>query len=781
MKEWLRFIKLSKKKSVSVLLCLSIIICAAPPTFAEDTDEIAQAVFFASDFQDIGELSVSHLAPESIDFDAADTRTVTSEPMDRPDKVPVDTVPDNTDLQSDELLFDEATYQPEDLVVFQDQAASNWLESGQGFELYAASTGMTFTQLRRKFPAGKYWNHAHNPGNAKSQNNADGWTDTPCPGSHTDMIDTELQTCNAYWPGDYMIGLQCYGYADKLGYDATGIDPETWEKKTYSGALYDLKAGDIVRIDNGNGGQHSIFVIDVEGEDVIYTDCNEGGTCVIRWDQTITKNDLADHFVYVKVCPTNAFVQDEYCHCSANVSGSYVASRQVSIYSTHKLSGSTIGTIPSGATVSVSMGDAALCHVNYNGISGYADARYLSKQSGASIQANWNFLYLTIPDSAAQTIKIYCSGNLPGRYSITADIIGGSRLDWVNWENETCAVFTVTAVQPADGKIIFYLLNENKEIVASCELPVKVNVTQTTLTIDDSFLRKVITVNADHTDNMTLKLSAGGYLPDDYSFSILQCSYDICRFSWPGDWYGSSHDLNIQLVYQGDCTIVVGLICQNVVRAAASIYLTATGTTYVVPVLSKVNINLPDVKERIVTYEFKGVLPRNFAFYVTNISSDAFSAENSGDFYDRNGTLAIDMKVKGNYSGSGTITSKLWDTQYSDNRPVKATVVLPVTVWQRSMNGQGLVIPEKVQDISDSSFMNTAAASVIIPDGAVRIESGAFAKNRNLSEIYIPSSVNLIEDNAFANSKPFTIFGSADSMAEEYAIENQYDFVPVKY
>ena len=137
------------------------------------------------------------------------------------------------------------------------------------------------------------------------------------------------------------------------------------------------------------------------------------------------------------------------------------------------------------------------------------------------------------------------------------------------------------------------------------------------------------------------------------------------------------------------------------------------------------------------------------------------------------------MKVKGNYSGSGTITSKLWDAQYPDNKPVKTTIVLPVTVWQRRMNHEGLVLPEQITEISDSSFMNTGASSVIVPDGVVKIGSSAFAGNRSLSEIYLPASVTAIDANAFAESGRFTVFGLPGSLAEEYAINNQYDFVPV--
>ena len=65
--------------------------------------------------------------------------------------------------------------------------------------IQVCSGGMSLAQLRNKFPAGKYWNHAGNPGSGSAQNNQDGYTSTPCP-KHGN-VGSSSQTCNGFAPG----------------------------------------------------------------------------------------------------------------------------------------------------------------------------------------------------------------------------------------------------------------------------------------------------------------------------------------------------------------------------------------------------------------------------------------------------------------------------------------------------------------------------------------------------------------------------------------------------
>ena len=161
---------------------------------------------------------------------------------------------------------------------------------------------LSIAQIREKFPDGKYWNHADNPGASNSVNNQDGWTNTPCPRHKT--VGTSAQTCNGFAPSGRQLSWQCMGYAEKIGYDITGYNPRNnahgWSTSKNVSALDSLKPGDIVRYKNDG---HSIYVLGVDGNTVTYTDCNSDGHCKIRWDATISKSTLASSFTYVRSAP----------------------------------------------------------------------------------------------------------------------------------------------------------------------------------------------------------------------------------------------------------------------------------------------------------------------------------------------------------------------------------------------------------------------------------------------------------------------------------------------
>lgn len=156
-------------------------------------------------------------------------------------------------------------------------------------EIEAAETGLTLAQLRQKFPAGKYWNGG----------NSDSYTSSPCT-HHYNCNYNGSCGCNSFKG----LSIQCMGYAEKLGYDATGYNPRNnangWYTNYSSSAIDSLKPGDIVRYLN-NG--HSIYVTAVNGNTVTYTDCNHGNTCIIRWDVTISKSELKSSFTYVRQAP----------------------------------------------------------------------------------------------------------------------------------------------------------------------------------------------------------------------------------------------------------------------------------------------------------------------------------------------------------------------------------------------------------------------------------------------------------------------------------------------
>ncbi len=147
---------------------------------------------------------------------------------------------------------------------------------------------LTLEELQDKFPEGKYWNGG----------DPDRWTETPCT-HHGNCPNGGGCGCNSFMG----LSIQCMGFAEKLGYDATGFNPREnkngWYTYKSSSALQNLKPGDIVR---RNG--HSMYVIGVDGENVTIADCNsKDRSCNIRWGGTVTKSNLSVNFEEVRSAP----------------------------------------------------------------------------------------------------------------------------------------------------------------------------------------------------------------------------------------------------------------------------------------------------------------------------------------------------------------------------------------------------------------------------------------------------------------------------------------------
>ena len=164
----------------------------------------------------------------------------------------------------------------------------------------ASATGLTLAQLQAKFPDGAYWNHIVQAGHGYPNyedvgpcNNPDGYTWVPCD-THNGNAGVGGHDCNSFNGG-----MQCFGFARKLGYDAYGSYPSSWNK-TYD--LSNIKPGDIIRYDAGQW-DHSIFVTGVNGDTITFGDCNNGGRCLIKWNRTTTKSALSGVLHYVESAP----------------------------------------------------------------------------------------------------------------------------------------------------------------------------------------------------------------------------------------------------------------------------------------------------------------------------------------------------------------------------------------------------------------------------------------------------------------------------------------------
>ena len=123
-----------------------------------------------------------------------------------------------------------------------------------------------------RYPAGKYWNDG----------NPESYTSSPCVNHNACNHFTIYNIYDSGYTSRLYSsrgGIQCAGYARKVAYDFYR-GPMAWLRFRNPAGMT-LRVGDQVRIGND---QHTVFVTQVNGNSLKVTDCNAGGTCVIRWD-----------------------------------------------------------------------------------------------------------------------------------------------------------------------------------------------------------------------------------------------------------------------------------------------------------------------------------------------------------------------------------------------------------------------------------------------------------------------------------------------------------------
>ena len=84
--------------------------------------------------------------------------------------------------------------------------------------------------------------------------------------------------------------------------------------------------------------------------------------------------------------------------------------------------------------------------------------------------------------------------------------------------------------------------------------------------------------------------------------------------------------------------------------------------------------------------------------------------------------------------------------------------VLSKAVMLEKVPVKVLLFPASIKTIEEGAFDGVSATIVRIPDGYLAIRKGAFANCPDLKEIYIPSSVNEIEEDIFQNSPNVVIY-----------------------
>lgn len=233
--------------------------------------------------------------------------------------------------------------------------------------------------------------------------------------SQPDVV-SKLATYTSYWPGKKWderngLGKQCYAFAHYIfnnlfgrgnitvgsysgstqyKFDAPRSDIITIGTVTPAGGQSDFAAllnqaapGDYMQMKRRrSGGPHSAIVVSVDqgAGTISYIDANSdnANTCKLHNDSYSTfynTNQGLSIYRYRDYNPSSS----SSCNCSESYAGDYrcTSKSTLLIRSGHGTGYSSLGSIPSGATVHVSKADGTWAHVTYNGISGYSSMQYL--------------------------------------------------------------------------------------------------------------------------------------------------------------------------------------------------------------------------------------------------------------------------------------------------------------------------------------------------------------------------------------------------------------------
>lgn len=156
----------------------------------------------------------------------------------------------------------------------------------------------TIMELQQKFPNGAYWNHVVKSGHGYSNyndvgacNNPDGYTWTPCD-THNGNVGVGGHDCNSFWGG-----MQCNGFAKKLGYDIYGSTYTSWGR----GSIDSAKCGDVIHY-YGAGADatygHWAMIIGRSGTTITLGEANAGGRCKISWGRSIDTSRMSRYDIY---------------------------------------------------------------------------------------------------------------------------------------------------------------------------------------------------------------------------------------------------------------------------------------------------------------------------------------------------------------------------------------------------------------------------------------------------------------------------------------------------
>lgn len=148
-------------------------------------------------------------------------------------------------------------------------------------------------------------------------------------------------------------------------------------------------------------------------------------------------------------------------------------------------------------------------------------------------------------------------------------------------------------------------------------------------------------------------------------------------------------------------------------------------------------------------------------------------------------SITVDKNNSTYSSVDGVLFNKSKDTLIAcpnvkaDNYQIPNSVTsIGADAFARCASLTSVTIPNGAKSIGDYAFFDcTNLTSITIPDSVTSIGEGAFRNCKSLTSITIPNSVTSIGEDAFMYCDNLTIYGYKNTAAEEYALNNGFEFI----
>ncbi len=319
------------------------------------------------------------------------------------------------------------------------------------------NTVSLLTEIYKKFPTGKYWNHM-----GSSANNPDGVTNTPC-ASHSGCSWTPgACSCNSFDNS-----IQCMGFAHKIAYEITGKSPRNYFTKIEEFKLEDLRVGDVIRM---RGNRHSVCVVgvDYENEKVAIAHANWGNMCGIIWtvwdasyiqtagggysytlhlDGNDRKNNDLDFYESIEI-PEDEESEEKIVDC--NEVWKMADDANLNVRNNYSTSALIVGSIPMGEKFTVTKkyddGTYLWGNVTYGNITGWSALNYATCISTDTPNVNVESITL-----ARKSVAVYAGYS----YTMSATVSPSDATNKVlKWTSGDSSVATVSSSGKITGKKI---------------------------------------------------------------------------------------------------------------------------------------------------------------------------------------------------------------------------------------------------------------------------------------------------------------------------------------